>query len=367
MKTGRTIEQLAAEIMRRAGAKQDFIVPTTGARMQVQMVGDKPEGEIGLAFADRDFTVNSVAHDQIGLHTNIPAAYYDRMLKEAPDLLATNVNRWFDRFPAERMVRTLDGTARAFLSDKYRPMENEELAEAILPVLAESGAVIMSCEVTDRRLYIKAVDEKVKKDVPTGKKIGDGSHVFFDTMSPGLVFSNSEVGFGALSVTTCLYTKICTNLATIEAAGSLRKYHVGGKHELGDDVYKLLSDSTRRLDNAATFAKVRDIAKAAFDPDRLQDIIDKHITPMTERKIVGDVVKVVELTGKRLGFNEGEKKSVLQHLAAGGDLTQYGLFNAITRTAEDLPDYDRASDFERFGGKLIELPANDWKAIAEAA
>lgn len=43
------------------------------------------------------------------------------------------------------------------------------------------------------------------------------------------------------------------------------------------------------------------------------------------------------------------------------------MLNAFTRTAEDLADYDRATDFERIGGQIIELPANDWKRIAEAA
>jgi len=34
---------------------------------------------------------------------------------------------------------------------------------------------------------------------------------------------------------------------------------------------------------------------------------------------------------------------------------------------EDVESYDRATDFERMGGQLIELPANDWRRIAEAA
>lgn len=362
MKTGRNIQELAREITRRAENKKDYVASTEFAEI---VAG---EAAVQMAFGDVAVGINGVAHDQIGLHTSIPGAYYDRMLAEAPDLLATNVNRWFKKYPAPRMIRTLDGTARAFLSDKYKPMENEELAEAILPVLAEAGAIIMSAEVTDRRLYIKAVDRKIEKDIPTGRKIGDGSHVFFDTLSPAIVFSNSEVGLGSLSVETAVYTKVCTNLATIPAAGSLRKYHVGSKHELGgDDVYRVLSDKTRKLDDAALWSRVRDIAKAAFDPARFGSLVEERIAGMADQPIKGDVVKVVDLTAKRLNLLEGEKKSVLNHLAAGGDLTRYGLFNAITRTAEDVEDYDRATEVERFGGKLIELSNAEWKQIAEAA
>ena len=55
------------------------------------------------------------------------------------------------------------------------------------------------------------------------------------------------------------------------------------------------------------------------------------------------------------------------HLITGGTLTRWGLVNALTRTAEDVDTYDRATDFERFGGQVIELPRRDWERIALAA
>jgi len=54
-------------------------------------------------------------------------------------------------------------------------------------------------------------------------------------------------------------------------------------------------------------------------------------------------------------------------LITGGALTRWGLVNALTRTAEDVETYDRATDFERFGGQVIELPRRDWERIALAA
>ena len=58
-------------------------------------------------------SVNQIAHRQIGTHLKIPAAYYDRMQAQNPDLLAQNVNTWFEQEPSRRLVRTLGGTARA--------------------------------------------------------------------------------------------------------------------------------------------------------------------------------------------------------------------------------------------------------------
>lgn len=64
--------------------------------------------------------VTDHAHGQIAQRLDIPAKYYNRMRSEAPALLAANVNNWFQEQPERRMIRTLDGKARAFLSDRYR-------------------------------------------------------------------------------------------------------------------------------------------------------------------------------------------------------------------------------------------------------
>lgn len=364
MKAGLSLVELAKEIERQQNAKKDLIASTENMEMRVVPQGNALAPQLRLG-DEYEFGINRIAHRQIGDHTGIPARYYDRMLEEAPELLATNVGEWFRRYPAPRMVRTLDGKARAFLSDRYRPLEHSELAEAVLPVLMELGVEIMSSQITETRLYIKAVDHRINRDIPTGKRLGDGSHTIFDTVSPAIVISNSEVGMGALSVEAGVFTKACTNLA-IFGARSMKRYHIGGKHELGEQVYHLLSDETRRLTDKAIWHQVRDVVKGAFEEARFDAALDE-LKGMTEQKIEGDPVKVIELTSKKFGLNEGERSSILRHLIEGGDLTRYGLYAAFTRAAHDIEDYDRSTDFEKMGGRLIELPANDWKELATAA
>src|SRR5271167_1358593 len=116
MKIGRSLQDLAAEIERRANAKKDVVAPTSS----LEMVQSVSNGVRLYVAGDDDYAINNVAHDQIGAHTGIPSKYYDRMLAEQPQLLSRNVNTWLRATPEKRMVRTLDGTARAFLSDKYR-------------------------------------------------------------------------------------------------------------------------------------------------------------------------------------------------------------------------------------------------------
>ncbi len=365
MKNGKTLVELAQEIERQAASKKDYVADTSALEMVTGARTDDLAAPALKIAGNGTLAINDLAHRQIGEHVGVPAKYYDRMRAEAPDLLATNVNRWMHDKPAKRMVRTLDGRARAFLSDRYRPLENIDLAEAAIPALQRLGGVtIISTEITERRLYIKAVDQRVVEQVGT-RRVVNGKLVTYDDVCPTICISNSEVGMGALSIEVGMFTHECRNMALFRES-SLRKHHVGGRMDLTDQVQAMLSDQTKNLTDAATWAQVRDVVAGAFDPAAFKGRIQR-LEEMVEDKIEGDPVKVVELTSRKLNFTEGEQKSVLRHLIEGSDLSRYGLFNAITRTAEDLADYDRATDFERAGGAVIELGRSEWRELAEAA
>lgn len=376
-KAGISLSELARQIEERANAKKDFVAPVDKFTLSSPIVGDPKDVRLVIANGgEHTLGLNTVAHGQLAEYVGIPNAYYQRMLADQPALLTANVNTWLrsrsvvdNKAPTggradRRMIRTIGGTARAILSDKYRPLENEDLAEAILPVLLDMNLMLLSCQITDTRLYIKAVDRRIEKDVPTGKKMGDGSHVFFDTCSPAITITNSEVGMGALSIETGVFTRVCTNLCMIGT--NLRKMHTGGRASVSDEVYELLSDDTRKKTDGALWGQVRDLVRAAFDRARFEAVCGK-LGDAAEQPLGNDPVLVIERAGKRLGLLEGEKKGILARLIEGADLTRYGLHSAITRHAEDVEDYDRASHLERLGGEVIELPKHSWQEIVREA
>lgn len=356
MKTGKSIVELATEIARQQAAKADYIAPT--ARLQMDEKGR-------LQLGSDPFEVNNLPHQQIAEYTGIPKAYYDQMRETKPALLAENVNQWLADKNEQRMIRTLDGKVRAFLSDRYRTIENSDLAECVLPVLAERNLSIVSCEITDRRLYIKAFDKGIEAEI---RRMGtDPAHTFLtDVVFGAICISNSEVGFGALNVAAGLYTGGCTNFAAFNDS-RMRKYHVGGKALDSESIQELLSDETKKLTDAALWAQTRDVVASAFDRIHFDKLVARVAETVNHKIVSNDIVKVVDVAGEQFGFNKGERGSVLRHLIEGGDLSQYGLFNAVTRAAQDLPEYERASEFERVGGRIIQLAANDWNRIAVAA
>ncbi len=58
---------------------------------------------------------------------------------------------------------------------------------------------------------------------------------------------------------------------------------------------------------------------------------------------------------------------MLRHLIVEGDLSGYGLINAVTYYSQDVEDCDRATEFEAFSDQFIELSPTEWKGLAHVA
>jgi hypothetical protein len=253
------------------------------------------------------------------------------------------------------MLRTLDGGLRAFLSDRFRPLDNSMIVAAALPVLLEQGREgnlqIASCQITERRMYLQAVFPRLEAEVKVG-----------DPVQAGLILSNSEVGCGSFRVELLIYRLACSN--GMIRGDSFRRHHVGKRIDSNDEVVAdFYRTETVEADNKAFMLKVEDtvrhaVNELAFQSEvkRLREAAGNKIPP---KEIDGTVKEVT----KRFNLTQGEGESVLGHLIEGGDLSQWGLANAVTRLAHDAEDYDRSVEIERLGGRVIDLEPHEWKAV----
>jgi len=344
MKQGRTLTGLAEQLEHQLESKRDYIARPDALTMTEGLsLSGLPEGEVGIT---------DLAHSQIAEFTGIPGPYYKRMKVSWPVLLSMNVNTWMkEQGDKRRLIRTLDGSARAMLSDKYRPIDNYELADAVLPSISEAGAKLESCDLTERKMYLKAVFPKIEGEIKRG-----------DPVQLGLVVSNSEVGCGSVSIQPLIYRLVCLN-GMIAPDYSLRKYHAGRLNREEDITAALFSSETLAADNHAFFLKVRDLVKGVLQ----QEVFDRILNGLretTERKIERDPVQSIDFMAASFGLSKEERGGVLRHLVEGGDLSQWGVINAVTRTAQDVDSYDRATELETLGGKIAVLNKRDWQAIA---
>ncbi|WP_019555357.1 DUF932 domain-containing protein [Propionispira raffinosivorans] len=342
MKQGRTIMELAKELERQRAVRKDYIADTRSLEFTTQ----KGISTLSLGINDglEQFAVNELAHQQIASRLQIPQRYYNKMREEYPSLLDENINSWFDKNSDRRMIRTLDGSVRAFLSDRYRRLDNLELADAVLPIIKEMrGAEILSSQVTETHMYIKVINKKMKAEVGVG-----------DIVQAGLVISNSEVGLGSLKVEPLLYRLVCKN-GLIVKDYTQKRYHVGKQIEIDDTAYEIYSDETLQADDKAFFMKVQDTVRTAVDEAKFQLSVEKLM--QTKQETTGnDPVKTIELLADQYILNQNERGSILRHFIMAGDNSKYGLINAVTRGSQDVESYGRATELERLGGELLALP-----------
>ncbi len=353
MKTGRTLVSLAQELTRQLATKKDMIVPTallshaTNAGA-TELTVEQPDGL-------SRFGVTPLARHQLAEKLGIPYAYFERMREQQPQLLDSNVNTWLQSVPERRMLRTLDGNVRAVLSDRYRRLDNFDLAESVLPILQQLPEVIFeSVELTETKMYLKCITPRLTFEVAPG-----------DVVQAGVVISNSEVGQGTLSVQPLLFRLLCRN-GLIAADRSLRKTHVGRSLATEDEGVVVYQDDTLRADDKAFFLKVRDVVQAAVSDATFRQTAQKLQKTLGIR-LTGDPVKTVEVLAQRFTLNDDERSGVLRHLIEDGQLSGYGLVNAVTHYSQAVENYDRATEFEALGGRLIELTAQELKGLAEPA
>jgi len=347
MKQLQTLQEMAAEVFRQTEEKRDYVAPTNNLLMEV--MNNTVALRIGRGENTRGtLPLRPLAHRQVASRLNIPQTYYHRMLADAPDLLAANVNRWFDAKPEQRLVRTLDNQVRAFLSNKYRPLDNIGLINAVLPTLAEMGCRIESCAVTENRLYVKAVTDRLTAVVKTG-----------DVVQAALLISNSEVGGGSVHVEPMIFVLTCLN-GMVVPGRNMNKYHIGRGQEV-TQAEDFFTDETRRLDDKTFWMKTRDVVRGSFQKDIFEATV-RQMRLTTEQPIENPVA-IVERTAERFELAEEEKETVLQFLIKGGDLTRYGLLNAVTAASQVVDSYDRATDMERMGGQILELAMSEWDVM----
>lgn len=356
MKSGVTLQQMLTEVKRQSESKEDYLIAPN--RLRMESYGK----EMFLHLSDdsgteliEPMTITGIAHRQIGTHLRIPAAYYDRMREERPDLLAYNANTWFKQESSQRMLRTLDGSARAYLSNRYRRIDNIDIAGVTLPILGGLPDIrFESCQITESRMYIKAVNPRLQAEVSPG-----------DIVQAGVIISNSEVGLGSVSIQPLIYRLVCSNGMVVNEAAA-RRNHVGRVTDSGEN-FSVYSQATLDAEDKAFVMKIQDTVRAAVEEARFSQVVGKMREAKAAQMDTHDVPAVVKLASKEFHITDRESTGVLQRLIESNDLTLYGLSNAVTRHSQDVESYDRASELESIGYSILTMPPRQWSRINRAA
>lgn len=365
MHNGMTLQEMLTEVVRHNETKQDFIANTKDHMAMVSMPDAGYANDLAIVLKRPEsnelerFGITDNFHQQVATRLQIPSKYYMRLLKDHRDLLLKNVNDLFNEEPAIRMTRTLDGKARAFLSQQFRRVDNEQVLEATLPVIRNDfDTEILNTYVDENRMKFKCLfngDDHAIDLNPNGRS---------DIVHTGFEMGNSEVGKGTFYIRGFLYRDRCLNGCVFGTDDSVnfRQVHVGSK--LGVDEGMLLSNETMRLEDELIVSAAKDVLTAISTPEYAQKVGEK-LRQLKNRQPVKDAHAAVEVITKDLRLSDNQSKGVLESFIKDQDYSQWGMVNAVTAQANTEADYVVASHLEEMGNKIINLPANRWTQIAQ--
>src|SRR4029077_4065298 len=201
---------------------------------------------------------------QMATDLGVPKRYFDRMKTDAPELFKRNLHHWMYEEPKRRMLRgyrssagssILDG--RAWLSDRYRRLDNFEITERLLPQFErmEQEYEFHNASVSDERLYIRATFPRMTAEVKVGQAV-----------TWGVQIRNSEVGAATFAIESFLVVLACKNGMVVNKVLNAR--HIGKRL---DDI---LSDEARRADDHAFWLAARDTLRASLDESQFESVVN---------------------------------------------------------------------------------------------
>lgn len=298
----------------------------------------------------------------------VPVKFGTRLAAEHPDLAANLVTDLLHASGTTRLVRMMDGQVRAFLSNRYRCLDNYDLAAHALRVARDNGGEVIEAHLTPTAMRIKMVRRDLWESLETfqrAQKAGEaGNHAWFrrvgwhgadggdlpggsDSVSPLIQISNSETGNGGCTVGLGVFSGACCNGCIISR--EMRAVHLGGELDAG-----LMQEDTRQADAQAIYLKARDVMSVAFKEEgfrRLLAPLQKAAsTPIANPRPALDAVVAAGL------LTEQQRDDVFAHFIRDYKPTVWGLASAISRFAQDTDDAQLAADLEAAAGEVANHP-----------
>ena len=368
-----TLSNLLRKIQGDNARKQDFIAPTSELQFRTNVWSQDPnESELIMEGAGgvptQFFKVNNLCFDQIAQKNGLDTRTARRLQADYPAEYDSLTNAIFQKEDSKKMIRTyLDsgnyGTARAFLSDRFKTFDNSDLLEAALPQLMESDACwkIVNADITEKKMYIR-----LKSEIITGA----GANLL-DLMGHGVGISNSETGAGSINVHAIQWTLACLN--GMQTEKQTRKAHITSARE--GDTWNLLTSETKEADNHSLKLQLRDIVSSYSSRESFDETLEK-MKLAAEDSIEIPKAEAVENLGKVLALSKKETSSVLEGLLNtigqagyennGQPLNRATFVNAVTRVA-NTAEADNVDFWQKLGGQVLNMRKTDWNRVAVAA
>lgn len=351
------LTSLVKELESQKLRKRDLIVPSTALSMvkgKLSLIAES-SGEISDLLANagisssgeisEEYDLTESCHAQISDKLGIPGRYYERLRKEAVDMLDFNVTEWLRRKPTNYFLRTFisdegnTGIARAFLSDRFKVIDHLDILLTALEAIRQSDSkvIIESADLTDQRMYVRFIAPEIVKSapellknykVPNGRNDDRGFGV-----CSGFILSNSETGHATFTIAPRLTVLACRN-GMIFHKDKIAEKHLGTKMDVGTFDW---SEDTRQKELELIQCQVKDAVHAYLSTEYLGNVLNEIC--LKGSKILEHPIDAVQNISLSLGFSEERKNELLSYFVQGGDTTGFGAVQSLTYLAQKVqPD-----------------------------
>lgn len=290
----------------------------------------------------RSFTPTDHCLEQFSIRTKVPSSSVMRELRKIDgydeqdaDLMARLGNNALRRIDPDKefRIRTYtDGTARAFVTDKYAPIDNRWYLETLREFLPEG-----------RFSHWRGDEDTIYGNILLPDSIMDYGQDD-DTDYGGMVsVGNCEIGKRRITQTPSLFRAICMNgcIWGQTKGKDISKVH-RGKIDL-DSLKVLIAENIEY--------------QLSILPDGIRKFLDTRTQSLNDASVKGVIAAVAndyKLTKKQA------TETLEQYLAhETHEHNKFGVINAVTRAGQVF-DNESWVRLDEIGGMLMDLSASRW-------
>jgi hypothetical protein len=337
---------------------------------------DKTEGSVSVEKGSAVIGMDTKARTQLVDKVGMPVKYYNQLVDmKLQELASFNVNTLLGNRPLEKvMVRSFladDGLKiRAILSNRYRCLDNYDLFLAAADTFRGCNATMWTARTwgSGEGFELFGVSEEIQQKIRIDRtfdrpdhfitKFGDDGDVNYAAVR----VSNSETGAGGLSVTMSMMRAVCNNLCVW--GNRVSQIHLEKRKE---EEGLIMSDDRSAAEANVIWLKIRDAIKTAFSKEAFEKYVAK-MNDLTQIEIKSSVPETVKAVLADYPISKTSIDSIIGELLGSGDLSAYGIVQAVTaqaHTSERSGNFAAASEFCEIGGKVADFSRQKFNAIME--
>ncbi len=287
------------------------------AKVWAGQLSMRSDGKLNLASQNGNggsFALTPLATQQLCLKLEIPVRYFRRLPEGMRAFLVNYELTCFDH-RTHFLLRGRGEKIRAFLSARYVTYNNAQVIEAVASLLREAPVQLRRFILDDSQMYLKIIGlETVEKSCG---------------LRAGVMIGNSEVGLSPVTVEPFVFRQPCTNDLVVADEITYRHRHI----------HVRVSELASRLAEAI---------KQAFDAARSLSSVFRQ----SRDDIITGPVETIKRLGVQARLSEPFVDRVVESYDREPEPTLFGVINAFTRAAHELPPLARI-DVERFAGRVL--------------